>query len=123
MKFVVQIIEARAPPPDGREGGGGSPIIAHDGRHNALRRIQGSLHRTSAPFQSVLLLPVELKLLGSFMRLILPEHVTKGLTPRAATAFIFAAKIIYTGPSFLSCVPRRNGQNKYYHFRRLIQGS
>jgi len=65
-----------------------SPITAHGARHDALQRLQVVIRFTaSALFQSAaLLLPVELKLLGSFMRLILPEHVTKGHA--SSTAFI-----------------------------------
>jgi len=46
--FVVRIMKARAPPPPPPSPGTGvarSPITAHEARHDALRRLQGSLHR------------------------------------------------------------------------------
>lgn len=77
------------------------PITAYDARHDALQRLQGSRFTASALFQSAaLLLPDELKLLGSFMRLIPPStwlKVTSRLRPP-----LFLQRKKYTDPSFLS---------------------
>lgn len=72
VKFVVQIIEARAPPENGRAVR--LLYTMHAMMHYSAYRDRFT---ASALFQSAaLLLPVELKLLGSFMRLILSKHVT-----------------------------------------------
>lgn len=76
----------------------------------------------SSVFQSAtLLLPVESKLLGSFMRLILLEHVTERVTPRNRDACLFFLIFPVFSPFFSRFPSSRNKDNASELFHRTLQ--
>lgn len=99
------------------------PITAHDVHAMMHYGAYGDRCAVSSVFQSAtLLLPVESKLLGSFMRLILLEHVTERVTPRNRDACLFFLIFpFFFPPSFSRFPSSRNKDNAGELFHRALQ--